>query len=395
MSESSKSFRYWFLGLTCSLFHSGLLPVSALDAAVDSKPVASARAGSGQLVDTIRNARIVNPDYPLHAIVTGNQAKILTRRHPKATDDDLKIDSVLITKACTDAFVGQLSQVKVIFRDEDSSNGKSVLVTAQDIQNYASGEMEPQKFLSTLKISTIDGELDSEPSKTVLGDSGMQASPGPYEEQRLILLDRINSLRRRGTGVAPYETLFLSLDELAKKGDPGPVRVAVLRLADKLTEQEKMIKQAHLVGAGQGIRTNTNGSGKSATGTGTDKSPKGANVSETVKTDPEKVRTAFGQLFCDTVYDRLRKEIYLRRQQGKDVATYEERLELIRPYKERGEWGKTAEALLSLGKAIGLGDLSKIDLTSSPPPEIRENNRPGHPDGPWARAMKGEFLKHK
>jgi hypothetical protein len=395
MSESSKSLRYWLCGLTCSLLYAGLPPVFALEAAVDSKPVVSARAGSSQLVDTIRNARIVNPDYPLHAIVTGSQAKILTRRHPKATDDDLKIDSVLITKACTDAFVGQFSQVKVIFRDEDSSNGKSVLVTAQDIQNYASGEMEPQKFLSTLKISTIDGELDSEPSKTVLGDSGLQASPGPYEEQRLILLDRINSLRRRGTGVAPYETLFLSLDELAKKGDPGPVRVAVLRLADKLTEQEKMIKQAHLVGAGQGIRTNTNSSGKSSAGTGNGKSPAGANVSEAVKSDSEKARTAVGQLFCDTIYGRLQKELYLRRQQGKDVASYEQRLELIKPYKERGEWAKTAEALLGLGKDIGMGDLSKTDLNSSPAPEIRENNRPGHVDGPWARAMKGEFLKHK
>jgi hypothetical protein len=36
--------------------------------------------------------------------------------------------------------------------------------------------------------------------------------------QRLLLMDRINTLRRKGTGVAPFEAMFAQIETQVKSG---------------------------------------------------------------------------------------------------------------------------------------------------------------------------------
>lgn len=209
---------------------------------------------SADVVDVVRKAKVVSSEYPLHVIVGDSLATVLTRRHHKATDDDLKIDAVLISKAVLDKFGDRLGRVKVLFRDEDSSFGKAVTVTTNDIKTYANGSMEPQRFLASLAIKKVDSEPDSSRVKNELDDSSLAVSPGPYQEQRLLLLDRINTLRKRGTGVAPFEKIFLELNSTAASGDKEAVGAAVNDLSRRLGEQEDLIKQAARVGSGHGIR---------------------------------------------------------------------------------------------------------------------------------------------
>ncbi|MBX9938086.1 MAG: hypothetical protein K2Y32_02475 [Candidatus Obscuribacterales bacterium] len=223
--------------------------VGVADPSFTKKPTSS------NLVDLIRQAKVVNSDYPLHVVISGNYATVLTRRHPRAKEEDMKIDAVLITKSVLDAYGYCLDGVRVLFRDEDGTNGKKIAVTEQDIKNYGAGTMEPDQFLASLKLLNIDGELDGDTSTSARGlESSLSVSPGPYEEQRLILLDRINSLRKRGTGVAPYEKLFAAMDEAAKTSSASDVKLQVTRLAEKLKEQEQLCRQAEMVSRGQGVK---------------------------------------------------------------------------------------------------------------------------------------------
>lgn len=264
----------------------GLVPVMGL---VSLPPVQAEEANGGEvsfnkrptpsnLVDLVRQAKVVNPDYPLHVLISGNFATVMTRRHPKAKDEDLKIDAVLITKSILDAYGYCLDGVRVLYRDEDGSNGKRIAVAEADIKNYAAGTMEPQRFLDSLKMVSIDGELENDPrhgNKAGAAVSELSVSPGPFEDQRLLLLDRINALRKRGTGVGPYEQLFLAMDQSARNQSSDEVRKQVKALAERLSEQEQLCRQAELVSRGKGVQGTTS--------TASASSPNEARIKESLK----------------------------------------------------------------------------------------------------------------
>ncbi|MBK9279357.1 MAG: hypothetical protein IPM93_14440 [Candidatus Obscuribacter sp.] len=264
----------------------GLLPVMGL-VSVSAVQAEEANAGEvsfnkrptpSNLVDLVRQAKVVNPDYPLHVLISGNFATVMTRRHPKAKDEDLKIDAVLITKSILDAYGYCLDGVRVLYRDEDGSNGKRIAVAEADIKNYAAGTMEPQRFLDSLKMVSIDGELDNDPrhgNKAGAAVSELSVSPGPFEDQRLLLLDRINALRKRGTGVGPYEQLFLAMDQSARNQSSEEVRKQVKALAERLGEQEQLCRQAELVSRGKGVQGTTS--------TASASSPNEARIKESLK----------------------------------------------------------------------------------------------------------------
>ncbi len=225
----------------------------AVAAIVFSADAAFADAESEKVEAAVRKARVVSSHYPLHAVISGQEATILTRRHPKATDDDLRIDSVLITKAVVDSFTPAISRVKVLFRDEDASSGKAVELTADDIKEYGSGSMDAKKFLATIAVTEVGGDEELKQSKLAAAERKLMVSAGPYDEERLLLMDRINTLRRKGTGVTPFEVMFAQIETLAKAGAPAPVKEAMRVLADKLAQQEDLVRQASRTGSGRGI----------------------------------------------------------------------------------------------------------------------------------------------
>lgn len=202
--------------------------------------------------EAVRKAQVIKKDFPVHAVISGREATILTRRHPKATDDDLRIDAVLITKSVLDSF-NTIGTVQVLFRDEDSSSGKSVEVTAGDIKTYANGAIDPKKFLATIAVTKVGGDEEATKSKLSAEEKKFSVSPGLYEEERLLLMDRINTLRRKGTGVAPFEAMFAQIETQTKSGQNVALKDSIQKLGEKLAAQEDLVRQANRTGSGRGI----------------------------------------------------------------------------------------------------------------------------------------------
>ncbi len=225
----------------------------ALSVLIAGCQVALALDATGENVEeAVRKAQVIKKDFPVHAVISGREATILTRRHPKATDDDLRIDAVLITKSVLDSF-NTIGTVQVLFRDEDSSSGKSVEVTAGDIKTYANGTIDPKKFLATIAVTKVGGDDEANKSKLSAEEKKFSVSSGLYEEQRLLLMDRINTLRRKGTGVAPFEAMFAQIETQVKNGQAAVLKDSIEKLGEKLAAQEDLVRQANRTGAGRGI----------------------------------------------------------------------------------------------------------------------------------------------
>lgn len=213
-------------------------------------PGIAAQLHQTELVTLLRDAKIVNPEYRLDVVVSDKEVTVLTKRNPKATDSDCKINAVLMGKTLMDAHIKDISRVKVLYSVEGADACDEVVVRAGDVKSFDAGSITEEQLLSSLEIERVEGESIGD--ATTGGKPGVNA--GPFKERRLILLSRIEELKKSGTGVTPFQQRFQKLEDLAKHGNAQELNRAISDLAQRLTEQEKLKLQAQKVGAGQGVR---------------------------------------------------------------------------------------------------------------------------------------------
>ncbi len=205
-----------------------------------------------EMVAMLRNAKIVNPLYPLRANLTEHEAVVATQRNPKATDKDCKIDAVLIAKTLMDTFTGDVLRVKVLFSDYDKQTVSTIKVSKGDVESYGNGTMKQVEFLESLEIETSK-ENDS-PFAPEAGQSvSTGVAPGYMQNKRLVLLSRIEAMNQKGTNTKGYMDYFKQIDDLVKKGDETQVASMITKLSSNLDDQEKMRQQANTMGLRQEV----------------------------------------------------------------------------------------------------------------------------------------------
>lgn len=195
------------------------------------------------VVDLIRHANLVNASYKLTASISNDEALITTQKKPKETDAECKIQAVLIAKTAFEAIPGNIQRVKVLFLDYAADASSSVQVSRAEVKLFGSGAMSEKDLLSSI-IITNSGASTSASS----GNTAVQA--GPAQTDRLLLLGRIENLKKQGTNVSAFMSYFNQIEEAAKSGDEKSVNEKVAYLRDHVSEQEKMVKQAHAVSSG-------------------------------------------------------------------------------------------------------------------------------------------------
>ncbi len=185
----------------------------------------------------LRNANLVKSGVPLNATVLDKKVLIITDRGQRG-NTECKIDAVMIAKTIMDAFPDQIMQVKVIFSHPDAKLAVQANITAGDVKAYGAGELKPEALLASIELMRVDGAS---------GDTASSAAAvvqGPLMETRLLLLHRIESLKAHGTGVKPFQDLFAQIEQNAKNGDEKQVKGQTDYLAEKLSEQEALLRQA-------------------------------------------------------------------------------------------------------------------------------------------------------
>ena len=205
-----------------------------------------------EMVAILRNAKVVNPQYPLRANFNEHEAIVTTQRNPKATDKDCKIDAVLMAKTLMDTYPGEILRVKVLFSDYDKQTCSAIKVTKGDVESYGSGTIKQDEFLESLEISTFK-ENDS-PFGTQAGQSlSVGVAPGFLQDKRLVLLSRIEALQAKGTNTKSFMQYFQQIEELVKQGDEKQSLAMIQSLSHSLDDQEAMRQQANSAGLRQEV----------------------------------------------------------------------------------------------------------------------------------------------
>jgi hypothetical protein len=199
---------------------------------------------SAKIIYLLRQTKVVNPDRSLNVALSQRQAIVLTDMKEKETENDLKIDAVLIAREIITGFPEEVSRVRITFQKPASTHASQIDVTAGDVRAYGSGAMDAKALLNSLDLNEVDYTATDTAGSGK--SNGLSVAPGPLPDKRLLLLSRIESLKANGTNVKPFMDIFESIENKAAKSSEEDAAQSVSDLADKLKEQEILLKESRL-----------------------------------------------------------------------------------------------------------------------------------------------------
>ncbi len=213
--------------------------------AVNLQMPAWSKLSASQLTSLVRSnarARVSAPTV----LGEGPTVTVLVEKNSNASDKELKIDAIFLGKTLIDGASGQVTDIKVLFSQQDRE-GRYIQINSQQINDFGSGKIDADKFLSSVQLVSVAGE------------STPDVVQGPEFERRLLVWKRIDHLRKMGTGVRPFETAFKDLETIAKSGKTDGLSEKISNLERVLSQQENILKEAKRVARGKGITTASGG----------------------------------------------------------------------------------------------------------------------------------------
>lgn len=217
------------LALGLCLGSGGTLPVLAYPAWL---PV-FALLSTGDLTDLVRDPSLKVSALSTTVIGTGPSVTVLTEENAQASDENLKIDAIFLSKALILGAHGQVETVKVLF-SQSSKEGRYIIIPKRDIDDYGSGKITADKLLASLHFNAVEQE------------EAPAVAPGIDFERRLLVWRRIEKLKQQGTGVSPFEKISQEIEGLAKAGETQKVAERLTFIESKLSEQEAQVRQARV-----------------------------------------------------------------------------------------------------------------------------------------------------
>lgn len=318
------------------------------------------------LTDVIRNANILKYDKSPKVTIIG--AQITTSIDPmgppgKTSDQDLKIDALLVSKALFDAAGQEQNSSKIIFSN-GGKEAKYTIISRQKVADYSSGGVNAQELLSSLILTPVVQENQPE------------VAAGPFYERRILVWERIENLRKQGTGVKPFEQLYGELESSIKANDEQKTIFTKLTLLeDKLTGQEQHFAQAKKVAQGRGIHGNVASSGSNSA-TVSSLTPGSGNNSQISTNDIDKDPRAFAQSAIRKL-DAIEKTLQAKGDQhgfnrAKQIC---ELLQRCHQHNDLQGLARGIKDLRQFSKEKGLGDIdTPFQILSGNGPRFRPGN---------------------
>ncbi len=234
-----------------------------------------AKLSSSQLTTLLRanaKARVSN----INIMGEGPLVTVVVDKNPSASDKELKIDAIFLGKTLIENAPEQVTDIKVVFSQQDKE-GRYIQISSQQIKDFGSGKIEPDKFLASIYLISVAGEQTPD------------VVQGPQFERRLIVWRRIDHLRKMGTGVRPFQNAFKDVEAQVAAGKIDDLSTKISNLERTLSQQENILQEAKRIARGKGIISASGGKsfGQTAQTIKSDPQSGHSNQSLPVQTGPE------------------------------------------------------------------------------------------------------------
>lgn len=191
----------------------------ALAASLMITPPAGAQAPTPQsVINNIRSAKILGKDISdsLAVRIAGSEITVSAYVGPKSSDQDSKIDAVLIAKELVSKY-RSIKFVRVVFSDiNDPNKYRSIVVRAGDIDLYGSGALSKENLF---KMINVAHERRPSSNKSVRPEEEIthyRVVPGFHEEDREQTLINLKKIAKARGNVSDLWVLFKQIEEMVK-----------------------------------------------------------------------------------------------------------------------------------------------------------------------------------
>jgi hypothetical protein len=222
------------LALSCSV--SGAIAAKTLPT---QKPAQRHELTNSELVEILRTAKVTDNSYSLSATQTGDELIVSTQQNPKFNENDTKVQGVLIAKTAFDVLPDSIQRTKILFHDIEGGTFNEVLINRTVIETYGKGLMDEKKLLGSLEIEKKGAEQTSEAPENAL-----TVVAGPLQEERILVLTRIQFIKKKGAEVSKPESEFAEAEKLAAANDRDGVKAKLSEIKTILDEQRTALKSA-------------------------------------------------------------------------------------------------------------------------------------------------------
>lgn len=131
-------------------------------------PPVLAELTAAEAIAAVEKSKDLRSEYQhrLRAAVADNQVAISAYRVAHSTDNDCKIDAVLMTRAIMSSSSGKITRVQVRFYDpSDQHKFNEVSISAGDIAAFAKGDIDQKTLLSSLDLETHNDQPAPAPTE--------------------------------------------------------------------------------------------------------------------------------------------------------------------------------------------------------------------------------------
>lgn len=164
-------------------------------------PAARAELSQAQVQGIIKSSGAIEPKYSQAAVQSsGGRVVIWLTRNPKDDQSDCKVNTLILAKAVMDAD-DSVDMVTCAYRI-DQERYWSIDASQAHVKAYGSGDIEKDRILANIPSHLI--------TRAASFDTLLQQSvgKGPYQAERLNLLNRLNVLSGRGSAAGePLPTI--------------------------------------------------------------------------------------------------------------------------------------------------------------------------------------------
>lgn len=189
-----------------------------------------------EMRQAIRSKNILKSD--VQAYYSNGEAVINTYAHAKATDNDCKIEAVLVTKVLTTdpGFGSAIKSVRVNFYNPaNTSQYRAVVVPEGQIKLFAARAITDQQLLQGVAFTTgrAAASASAQPNEIrTLQD----VSSGVQVNERITLASNILQLKKNGVDVSKPMAIFMKMEAEVKQKNPD-----IKKIADLHTEATTLV----------------------------------------------------------------------------------------------------------------------------------------------------------
>lgn len=198
-----------------------------------------------ELVQAITGAKILPASVSINARYNMGEVSLYMYRG-KVPDNDLKIDSVLITKALHDRFGQDVKSVQLNFYDKDNKTSiRQCTVSQTHINSFATKQISQQQLLDMLTIARMSaggsasgggGGSYSNPAKEAV--LAAVCTPGFKEGDRGKMLIDIKEIAKLDGGFGPLFARWKQIDDMIKAGKTEEIIPVYNALIPKITLEQ-------------------------------------------------------------------------------------------------------------------------------------------------------------